>query len=74
MQGPFDVAVMAEIIKLARAGGVAGAGVSFDTIVYVGHSYGSVILNGLIAAEPQLVDAAVFTGVCGFSVCPSHTT
>lgn len=54
---------MIEIVKLARAGGIVGSGRFFRTIIWVGHSLGSGILNGVIVKEPRLVDAAVFTGV-----------
>ncbi|KZV85192.1 alpha/beta-hydrolase, partial [Exidia glandulosa HHB12029] len=64
VQDSFDVAVLAEIVKLARAGGVPGTpgDRGFNKIVFIGHSYGSIILNGVIAAESALVDAAIFTG------------
>ncbi|KZV83132.1 alpha/beta-hydrolase [Exidia glandulosa HHB12029] len=62
LQTPLDVATLAEIIRLSRAGRISGAHRGFDTIVGVGHSLGSVILNSLVAAEPQLLDAVVLTG------------
>ncbi|KZV83566.1 hypothetical protein EXIGLDRAFT_777444 [Exidia glandulosa HHB12029] len=63
VQTPYDTAVLESIIRLARDGGVPGAkSRQFDKIVFVGHSLGSIILNGLIAGHPTLVDAAVFTG------------
>lgn len=67
VQQPFDAAILASIIRLARNGGVPGSGRRFRTIVYVGHSYGSRILNQLLTIEPDLVDAAVFSGVCSSS-------
>ncbi|KZV83127.1 alpha/beta-hydrolase [Exidia glandulosa HHB12029] len=62
MQTPFDVAALADIVRLARAGRISGARRSFHTIVAVGHSLGSFVLNGLVAAEPQLVNVVVLTG------------
>ncbi|EJD54523.1 alpha/beta-hydrolase [Auricularia subglabra TFB-10046 SS5] len=62
IQAPFDVAIIREIIKLARRGRIPGARRRFGRIVAVGHSYGSIILNGVIAAEPMLTDAVVLTG------------
>lgn len=65
VQDPYDTAVVTKIVELARAGGIPGAGRSFGTIIYAGHSYGSLILNGILAASPSLVNAAILTGVCG---------
>lgn len=63
VQLPYDASVMASIIKLAREGGIPGTrGRSFRRVIYVGHSYGSRILSQLIATEPGVVDAAVFSG------------
>lgn len=67
LQTPLDVATLAEIIRLSRAGRISGAHRGFGTIVGVGHSLGSVILNSLVAAEPQLLDAVVLTGVRPYS-------
>ena len=63
MQTPFEIAVIISIIKAARAGHIPGASQGFEMIVYLGHSLGSALLNGIIVEEPSLVDAAIFTGV-----------
>ncbi|EJD51016.1 alpha/beta-hydrolase [Auricularia subglabra TFB-10046 SS5] len=62
VQAPFDIAILESIIKAARKGKVLGASHAFGKVVYVGHSYGSILGNGLIIDAPTLVDAIVFTG------------
>ncbi|KZV90281.1 alpha/beta-hydrolase [Exidia glandulosa HHB12029] len=62
IQPPFDAAFMAQIIRLGRAGRVAGAPGPFKKIVYVGHSFGSRVGNEVISTFPDLVDAAILTG------------
>ncbi|KZV83564.1 hypothetical protein EXIGLDRAFT_701288 [Exidia glandulosa HHB12029] len=62
VQDPMDTAIVTKIVELARAGGIPGAGKSFSKIIYAGHSYGSLILNGIMAATPSLVNAAVLSG------------
>ncbi|KZV85927.1 alpha/beta-hydrolase [Exidia glandulosa HHB12029] len=68
VQSPFEVAVLRSIIATARTGRIPGADQEFGTIVYVGHSFGSMILNGIVASEPTLVDAAIFTGYAHNSI------
>ncbi|KZV85089.1 alpha/beta-hydrolase [Exidia glandulosa HHB12029] len=62
VQAPFDGAFMAQIIRLARAGRVAGAHRPFKKVVYVGHSFGSRVGNQVISTAPDVVDAAILTG------------
>ncbi|EJD51015.1 hypothetical protein AURDEDRAFT_160157 [Auricularia subglabra TFB-10046 SS5] len=62
VQTPFDIAMLKAIVEAARAGRIPGATRGFRTVVYLGHSYGSILLNGLIIEKPALVNAAVFTG------------
>ncbi|KZV98195.1 alpha/beta-hydrolase [Exidia glandulosa HHB12029] len=66
VQSPYEVAIIESIIKAARAGHVPGAtrhrGHKFNTIVAVGHSYGSRLLNGIIATQPTLIDAVILSG------------
>ncbi|KZV80674.1 alpha/beta-hydrolase [Exidia glandulosa HHB12029] len=62
VQNPFDGAFVAQIIRLARDGGVAGAHRPFKKIVYVGHSLGSIIGNEVISTVPDLIDAVILTG------------
>ncbi|KZV80676.1 alpha/beta-hydrolase [Exidia glandulosa HHB12029] len=63
VQNPFGSAFVAQIIRLARDGGVAGAHRPFKKIVYVGHSFGSGIGNEVISTVPDLIDGAILTGV-----------
>ncbi|KZV85194.1 alpha/beta-hydrolase [Exidia glandulosa HHB12029] len=62
VQVPFEVALVSEIIKLARAGRLPGEHSSFEKVVILGHSFGSITLNNIVATAPDLVDAAIFTG------------
>ncbi|EJD51017.1 alpha/beta-hydrolase [Auricularia subglabra TFB-10046 SS5] len=61
-QTPLGVAILQEIVKAARGGSLPGAARGFETVLGIAHSYGSVLLNGLIIGAPDLIDAAVFTG------------
>jgi len=60
VQGPTDLAILTEITSMLRAGKIGGT--SFETIVGVGHSYGSVQLNALTAASPSAVNHVILTG------------
>lgn len=65
MQFPLHIAIEEQILRLARtAGGIpAAAGRTFTQVILVGHSFGSSVTNGVIAQAPELVTAAVLTGV-----------
>lgn len=58
-QVPANAEVLHAIIKHVKAGGL---GVSYSNIVYVGHSYGSVIGQVLMAKYPSDVRRAILTG------------
>ncbi|KZV89557.1 hypothetical protein EXIGLDRAFT_618083 [Exidia glandulosa HHB12029] len=62
VQIPMNVAIATEIVKRVRGGTLTKALPAFSKIVYVGHSMGSVILNGIMVGSPSLIDAAVLTG------------
>ncbi|KZV83360.1 alpha/beta-hydrolase, partial [Exidia glandulosa HHB12029] len=63
VQYPLSAGIIIELIKLARSGSVPGAsGRAFDKVVYVGHSAGSIIGNGLVQEAPNLIDAVALTG------------
>ncbi|KZV85185.1 hypothetical protein EXIGLDRAFT_623316 [Exidia glandulosa HHB12029] len=62
VQVPFEVAVVSEIVKLARAGRIPGTQGEIEKVIVLGHSLGSVILNSVIESVPSFVDAVVFTG------------
>jgi pimeloyl-ACP methyl ester carboxylesterase len=60
--GHTQAGVLHQIVTAARDGGLAG--IAFDRVVLVGHSFGS-ILAGAAAANHGDVDAVVFTGHLG---------
>jgi pimeloyl-ACP methyl ester carboxylesterase len=53
---------MHAVIDLAREGLLPGVGRSFEKIVYVGHSYGSLVGNHLAVNHPFDVDAYILSG------------
>ncbi|EJD52238.1 hypothetical protein AURDEDRAFT_56385 [Auricularia subglabra TFB-10046 SS5] len=65
LQLPIQVAAQVKILKLAREGKIPGFRGRFRNIVGIGHSLSSAILNGVIVEAPQVLDAAIFTGVPG---------
>jgi alpha-beta hydrolase superfamily lysophospholipase len=60
LQASIQVAVAKELAEALRAGKI---GPSASKIVLVAHSMGSVYSNGLLHASPDLVDAALLTGI-----------
>ena len=66
-QQTLQVAVIHEILQKLRAGTVGGpvGTKAFDTVIYTGHSYGSICGNGIATHYPSDVDAFVFTGYTG---------
>jgi predicted esterase len=63
VQSPIQVDIAVKIIELARSGQIAPAGRAFHRIIQVGHSLGSAITNGVMTQQPNLLDAAILTGV-----------
>lgn len=62
LQAPYQTRAMHALIDLIRGGNTTQMPRAFDSIVYVGHSFGSV-LGDLVAREyPSDVDAMVLTG------------
>ncbi|KFY02422.1 hypothetical protein V490_00507 [Pseudogymnoascus sp. VKM F-3557] len=61
VQMPTHVEVSHAIVKIARAGKFPLPRI-FSKIIYVGHSFGSLIGNSLNAKYPNDVDATVLTG------------
>jgi alpha/beta superfamily hydrolase len=58
------VAILAELIKFIRAGELpfgSGKVPNPKALVLVGHSFGSVITNGLLSTNPDIADAAIIT-------------
>jgi pimeloyl-ACP methyl ester carboxylesterase len=62
MQVPTQVAILAEISKLIQTGKLHRRISKPNKLVHVGHSFGSLITNGLVAASPSLSDGVVLTG------------
>jgi pimeloyl-ACP methyl ester carboxylesterase len=63
VQAPAEVEVIHQMILAARAGDLPIPGSrAFDKIIYVGHSYGSLIGNALNTLYPSDANATVLTG------------
>ncbi|KAJ2970620.1 hypothetical protein NQ176_g8103 [Zarea fungicola] len=61
-QLPLEVEAAHAIVNAARDGIVPMTGRSFAKIIHVGHSYGSILGNGLSVRYPNDVDAYILTG------------
>ncbi|KAJ0418381.1 Alpha/Beta hydrolase protein [Aspergillus carlsbadensis] len=62
IQVSTQVAILTEISKLLQTGNLHKRVPQPKKLVHVGHSFGSLITNGLVAANPSLSDAVVLTG------------
>ncbi|KAL8830100.1 MAG: hypothetical protein Q9191_001624 [Dirinaria sp. TL-2023a] len=73
VQSGLELDILRSITKMARNGDLfkqntsatqngSAYNVFFDKIIHVGHSFGSILSNALIATSPTLSDAAVLTG------------
>jgi len=60
VQLELQVTIAHELIQLLRAGGISNH--TFENVVGVGHSIGSVRISGITAQYPKDLDAAVLTG------------
>jgi len=60
VQSVTHLAVIDSLLSLLRAGNIGG--ISFKTIVGVGHSFGSILLGALVADHPEALDALALTG------------
>ncbi|CZR69991.1 uncharacterized protein PAC_19892 [Phialocephala subalpina] len=64
LQIPIHIEVIHQIITKARAGSLPSpANRNFDKIIYAGHSFGSVLGNGLNVKYPTDADATILTGL-----------
>lgn len=61
-QLPFEAETIHAIIEMARKGRLPKPCRPFKKFIYVGHSYGSLIGNGLAIQHPDDVDAYILTG------------
>ncbi|KAH7407607.1 Alpha/Beta hydrolase protein [Cadophora sp. MPI-SDFR-AT-0126] len=62
-QSTAQLAILQQLTSLVRAGHYTGSFGAPSKVVHVGHSYGSLISNGLIATTPGLSDGAILTGI-----------
>ena len=60
VQFPVEIAVAHELVQLLRVGGIANH--TFEQVVGVGHSLGSVVTNGVTSQHPDDFDTVVLTG------------
>lgn len=70
MQTSLEIAIAVEIVRKVRAGTLHKSVSPFQKVVQLGHSLGSVITNGAVAADPDALDAVVLTG---YTHTPSQT-
>ncbi|TQN69259.1 hypothetical protein CSHISOI_06224 [Colletotrichum shisoi] len=62
IQAWLELAALKALTDKLRAGDVPGVDCTFDKIVHVGHSFGSVHSYALVAAHPEISDGIVLTG------------
>lgn len=68
VQGPTEIEILHQLIVLARAGKLSPAKhqylkvPTFDKIVAVGHSIGSILTSGMLTKYPDAVEGAILTG------------
>ncbi|KPM38210.1 hypothetical protein AK830_g8370 [Neonectria ditissima] len=68
IQAYLEIEALRELTSLATQGKIEGVDCSFNRVVHVGHSFGSVLSYALANLYPDLTDAIVLTG---FSQVPS---
>jgi pimeloyl-ACP methyl ester carboxylesterase len=66
IQAPVELATLASLTLLARAGNISHVPIP-KKVVHVGHSWGSVLSLGLASVAPQLTDGIVLTGFSGLN-------
>ncbi|KAJ4397153.1 hypothetical protein N0V93_001377 [Gnomoniopsis smithogilvyi] len=64
LQAPLEVALLSALTQLARSGGLQQSenNATFDRVLHVGHSLGSISIYGAVTAEPMLSDGIALTG------------
>lgn len=62
-QGTVQLAILQQLTTLLRSGKYTGSLGLPSKIVHIGHSFGSVLSNALVATTPDLSDAAILTGI-----------
>ena len=58
----IHTAVLAELVTAVRSGQYTTLAAPPTSIILIGHSYGSFMINSLLASNPTLADAAIMTG------------
>ncbi|XWW92321.1 hypothetical protein V2A60_000244 [Cordyceps javanica] len=61
-QLPLEAAILDKVIQSARDGALPGVATKFEKIIYVGHSYGSMIGNWIAQSNPTAIDQLHLTG------------
>lgn len=61
-QAQVELAILIELTKLLKEGNISPRVRKPAKIVHVGHSYGSLLGNGIAAGSPNLTDGVVLTG------------
>lgn len=62
IQAQAEVEALNEVTKKLRAGSISQIGASYDTVIHVGHSFGSVQSYWLSALYPDNTDGVILTG------------
>jgi pimeloyl-ACP methyl ester carboxylesterase len=62
VQVPTELAILVELTKLLKDGKISPKIPKPKKIVHVGHSYGSMLTNALVAIAPDLSDGIILTG------------
>jgi pimeloyl-ACP methyl ester carboxylesterase len=62
VQVPTELAILVELTKLLKDGKISPKIPKPKKVVHVGHSYGSMLTNGLVASFPDLSDGIILTG------------
>ena len=62
VQSATQVAILAQLTKVVRAGNLCANIPKPQKVIHVGHSLGSLLTNGLVATQPTLSDGIVLTG------------
>ena len=58
----IQIAFLAELVTAVRSGRYIALPAPLSSIILVGHSFGSLLTNSLVATKPTLADAAIMTG------------
>lgn len=61
-QLPLEAAVLERVVQAARDGALPAVATKFDKVIFVGHSYGSMIGNYIAQSNPAAVDQLHLTG------------